>query len=258
MSSSDNEWEKWGISDPYFGVITNEKFRINKINDELKVDFFESGRIHVKNVLEVSRRYLDSNFLPKKILDFGCGVGRLIIPFSEIAENVVGLDISESMLKEAQKNCEEFSIKNVNLIKSDDNLSLLSGKFDLIHSFIVFQHINAERGLLIFKNLITLLEDGGICAIHFIYSHAKLGKDYRLPPFELKTNFYKLVKKHLKKKIIRNQPLSKDPEMQMNLYNLDELLLIIQSKGIKNININFTNHDDVLGVFLYFQNNKED
>ena len=45
----------------------------------------------------------------------------------------------------------------------------------------------------------------------------------------------------------------KDPEMQMNLYNLDEIMLVIQSLAITKVHLEFTNHDGVLGAFLYFQ-----
>lgn len=193
------EWEKWGKNDPYYGVITNEKFRKYYLSEESKKDFFDSGKRHIRNVIDVSRCFLDQDFSQKKVLDFGCGVGRLLIPFSEIAEHVVGLDVSESMLKEAVNNYIKYSKQNITLIKSDDNLSLLDGYYDLIHSFIVFQHMTVERGIQIFLNLLGHLEDGGICTIQFIYSHAILGKKYHLlskeqPNFKL----FKNVKSRLR------------------------------------------------------------
>lgn len=32
--TSDADWKKWGATDPYFGVITHEKFRGKNLNDE--------------------------------------------------------------------------------------------------------------------------------------------------------------------------------------------------------------------------------
>lgn len=260
--NSDAEWEKWGEKDPYFGVITIEKFRNRNLSKESKMEFFNSGREHVRNVIEVSRRFLDSGFSPKKVLDFGCGVGRLVMPFCEIVEQVVGLDVSESMLKEALNNCNEYSVQNVRLIKSDDKLSSLKGSYDLIHSFIVFQHIPVERGMHILTNLLSHLEDGGICAIQFIYSspysqwlsHATIGKQVKL---------FKKIKRQVKilMKIVRDLSETrkslnlsdKDAEIQMNLYNLDEILLLIQSLGTTNLHVEFTDNSGVLGVYLYFQ-----
>ena len=90
----------------------------------------------MKHIFDVCKNQLDQDFSPKRILDFGCGTGRLGIPFVETAEHVVGLDSSDSMLKGAYKNCKEYSLMNVSLFTSDDNLSALNGCFDFIHSFI--------------------------------------------------------------------------------------------------------------------------
>lgn len=170
--NTDIEWEHWGEREPYFGVLTDEKFRSRNITDETKEEFFETGKKHVDYVINICRTHFDQSFSPKRILDFGCGVGRLVIPFAGIGKCVVGLDVSESMLKEAARNCNVYSVGNVELVKSDDNLSSLSGRFDLIHSFIVFQHIPVERGRLILGKLLSHLEEGGICAIQITYSKA--------------------------------------------------------------------------------------
>ena len=102
--------------------------------------------------MEVCKRHLDPSFSPKSVLDFGCGTGRLVIPLAEIADYVLGLDVSESMLWEARKNCKAHALNNVQLLKSDDTLSCLDGCFDFIHSFIVFQHIPVKRGIRIFAS----------------------------------------------------------------------------------------------------------
>ena len=246
--NTDVEWEKWGKKDPYFGVLSHEKFRNQNLTDETKIAFFESGRSHIRHVIEVCRRHLDQNFFPKRALDFGCGTGRLVIPLAEMAEHVVGLDVSESMLNEALKNCNEYSAKNVSLLKSDDNLSSLDGCFNFIHSFIVFQHIPVERGRRIFANLLNHLEEGGICVVQFTYLKVIFGKSYGMPPAEL------LIKKTLARVKRFVQRLgSQDPEMQMNPYNINELLFIIQSVGVRNIHLEFTDHGGELGLLLFFQ-----
>jgi tRNA/tmRNA/rRNA uracil-C5-methylase (TrmA/RlmC/RlmD family) len=104
--STDIAWEEWGRRDPYFGVITNPKFRRSELNDHSKREFFESGQSHAHGVLTTIRRFIDPGFAPRTVLDFGCGVGRLLIPFAKVADEVVGLDVSPSMLKEARRNCE--------------------------------------------------------------------------------------------------------------------------------------------------------
>src|SRR6266404_4403273 len=132
--STDVAWEEWGRRDPYFGVITDPKFRSSGLNENSKREFFESGESHVHGVLATIRKHIDPGFTPRTVLDFGCGVGRLLVPFAKIADRVVGLDVSSSMLQEAQRNCDDRQLRNVRLFVSDDALSLLTGTFDLIHS----------------------------------------------------------------------------------------------------------------------------
>ena len=141
-------------------------------------------KTHINHVMEVCRRHLDRSFSPKRVLDFGCGTGRLVIPLAEMADYVLGLDVSDSMLLEAQKNCNAYALNNVHLLKSDDTLSCLDGCFDFIHSFIVFQHIPVKRGKRIFAKLLNHLADGGICAVQFTYSKAIFEKRNGMPPIE--------------------------------------------------------------------------
>ena len=261
---TDVEWEKWGKYDPYFAVITDEKFRSQNLTEKAKMEFFESGRSDINFVLDICRCHFDQSFSPKKVLDFGCGVGRLVIPFAEIAEHVVGVDVSDSMLKEARKNCNEYAVQNVTLLKSDDNLSFLDGEFDLIHSVIVFQHIPIERGRRIFTNLLNHLKERGICAIQITYSNAFFRESHGVPPAELPIKKLKnkvkrcvwscmeIVKRLVSSPVISESP-RQDPEMQMNPYNVNELFFLIQSAGIHNIYLTFTDHGGDLGVYLFFQ-----
>lgn len=146
-----------------------DKFRKDNLTDEAKEEFFSSGLSQINHMLENIRKHIDPLYAAKNALDFGCGVGRLIIPLSKVVNNVTGIDVSDSMLNEARKNCETQFVSNVSLLKSDDNLLLLNGKYDLIYSFIVFQHIPVKRGVGIFKNLLSRLENGGVCVIHFTH-----------------------------------------------------------------------------------------
>jgi len=52
------------------------------------------------------------------ILDVGCGTGRHAVELAKRGYRVTGIDISEQMLREAQKRCEEESV-SVKLIQAD-------------------------------------------------------------------------------------------------------------------------------------------
>jgi SAM-dependent methyltransferase len=246
--STDSEWEKWGKRDPYFGVFTDDKYRSKNLTEDALQDFFDSGRDHLNHVLQAVRHHFDHGFCPKRALDFGCGTGRVVIPLAGIAQQVVGVDVSESMLIEARNNCDRFSARNVALLKSDDDLTSLDGYFDFIHSFVVLQHIPVERGRRIFNNLMRHLAHGGICAIHVTYSKAKFRNHYGAVPMRKARDSLRGLKQ-----LVRRMLPNKDPEMQMNHYNVNELLFLMQESAIGNFFTEYTNHGGQLGLFLYFQ-----
>lgn len=97
-NDTDKEWEKFGKYDPYFGVLTHDKFHKINLTDENKEEFFKSGFDYIDDVLEKIRSHIDQSFTIKKALDFGCGVGRLVIPLANVAKEVTGVDVSDSML----------------------------------------------------------------------------------------------------------------------------------------------------------------
>ena len=250
--STDVAWEEWGRRDPYFGVITNQKFRRSEMDDRSKKEFFDSGESHVHGVLATIRRHIDPAFAPRTVADFGCGVGRLLIPFAKIADEVVGLDVSTSMLEEARRNCDEQGLRNVRLCASDDSLSGLRESFDLIHSCIVFQHIPRERGRAIFSKLLRHLRPGGVGAIHLTYSKTRFASTHGLAPALLPTAVSPGTDTPSSETPIPSIPDGADPEIQMNPYNVNEILFLMQCCGVQQLHIEFSDHGGELGVFLFF------
>lgn len=265
---TDAEWEKWGARDPYFGVLTHDCFRLDRMSAAAHHDFFETGRGHVLDLLTSCRRYFGSPFDPKRVLDFGCGVGRLLIPFAEVSSSVVGLDISESMLAEARRNCARFDVTNVELVRSDNELSAATGKFDLVHSAIVLQHIESERGLDIIAHLVGLVGSGGVVAIHVTYGrgygrchYGRVIPDppaYTPPPRtlyrRLRTGLGQLLWPRTAEKVsvsIDTHAAPRDPEMLIYHYDLSRIAFILQSAGATELYAQFTNHGGELGAMLF-------
>src|SRR5580704_8517953 len=91
---TDAEWEKWGQRDPYFGVLTDNRFRQKRLTADTKAEFFASGARDIDHVFQVCREHICPDFRPRSALDFGCGVGRLVIPLAALVEHVVGVDVS--------------------------------------------------------------------------------------------------------------------------------------------------------------------
>jgi SAM-dependent methyltransferase len=269
--STDQAWERWGTEDAYFGVLTNPMFRRAAMTPEAHAEFFRSGENHVSQVLETCRLHLDPAFVPRRVLDFGCGVGRLLIGFAQAAQHVVGVDVSASMLVEAQRNCTALGANNVVLLPSDDTLSAVEGSFDLVHSCIVLQHIEIERGRLLFKLLVERVQPGGIGALHVTFGLDQHAATFGQPPppsddaAPVPAGPLGQVKSQLRRTVLeplglRRPPataaptvVNPDPEMQMNFYNLSELMFILQRAGVSQVHTELTDHGGAMGAFLFFR-----
>ncbi|UWZ84240.1 class I SAM-dependent methyltransferase [Occallatibacter riparius] len=239
----DHAWEKWGAQDPYYGVLSDPRFRCNKLTDDSLKEFFATGQHHIEHMLETIRK-THSDFQPKRVMDYGCGVGRLLRPLSQIADTV-GVDISESMLNEAQKNCPEATLIH------PERLNSLAQNFDLIHSHLVFQHIPVRTGEGVLRQLVGLLSPNGIGVIHLTFLVRRLGR-LPIPVWDA------MQKMRGRSKLFHGLMNLKDgrpfnqPQMQMNNYNLNRIFAILRDANCSIFHVEFTS-DLFPGAVLYFK-----
>jgi 2-polyprenyl-3-methyl-5-hydroxy-6-metoxy-1,4-benzoquinol methylase len=257
-AKTDKAWEYYGKEDPYFGVLTQERYTTKQLSDEAKQEFFATGERYVDSILKTVRDHLDPSFRLTRALDFGCGVGRLALPLARVSDAVVGVDVSESMLAVAENNSKERGVANVTFVKSDDSLSRVSGRFNFVHSFIVFQHIPPNRGAVIFKRLIDLLQDDGIGVLHVTYSYAgtvRLGRRLLKAAKQSLPFFAGVVN------ILNGKPF-REPIMQMNEYDLNQLFRILQESDCHEVHVRFSETSvhghPFYGVSLYFRKKRLD
>lgn len=246
VESTDKAWRRLGQIDPYFAVVSHEQFRTESLNASARKQFFEMGEVHVAQIVEIIRRHIDSNFAPNNVLDYGCGVGRIVIPLARRFPRVVGVDISEGMINEAARNCAMYGVRNVDLI-SVKELDGKNEKFDFIHSFIVFQHIRPKRGEKIALHLINRLTDGGVGALHFVFARnanmlRKLWQKARA----------RVPLLHNLANVIQGRPL-RDPLMEMNAYDINRLLLFLYAAGCHSVYVRYSNHGGHIGAMLFFR-----
>src|SRR3954469_2750547 len=179
INNSDKDWERFGRTDPYFAVLTAPEFH-GRLSEAERARFFESGEAHIERVLSIIRDRLDPSFQPKSALDFGCGVGRLVLPLARRCARVTGVDVSTSMLAEARRNCEEAGATNVSLVESDDEISKISDSYDFVHTYIVLQHIPVERGEKLVRQLAKKLAAGGVGMFQVPYTGGRASVPGRL------------------------------------------------------------------------------
>lgn len=223
---TDRDWENWGAADPYFGVYSRERFRSGSMTSEARNEFFFSGEEHIARTLRELRDAFGDEPAVRSALDFGSGVGRLVIPLARRAERVTGVDISPSMIAEAKRNCAAAGIDNATFVESDDRISRVSDTFDLVHSYIVLQHIAWRRGRGILQALADRVGPGGYLAVQILTSRnasalvrGLVWLRYAFPPANWLRN------------IMRGRPV-REPAMQLHVYNLDESLYDLHSKGL--------------------------
>ncbi|MGB9721508.1 MAG: class I SAM-dependent methyltransferase [bacterium] len=100
------------------------------------------------------------------VLELGCGTGRILIPLARAGIKITGLDISEEMLKRAQKKIsqlEKSSQANVEVVHGDMRSFKFSKRFSLIFSaFRSFQSLlNKEEQDSCLEHAYQHLEENG-------------------------------------------------------------------------------------------------
>lgn len=164
---SDRSWDSFARSDPYWAVLTEERFRSSAMSLDDRRAFFDGGEAHVRALFAARDGLLGGAFPPRRALDFGCGVGRLLPSFARRCERVVGVDVAPAMIAEARANCLRLAISNVELTCDGGDLDSVAGDFDFIHSVLVFQHLAPARGERILARLCERLAPEGVAALHF-------------------------------------------------------------------------------------------
>lgn len=228
IQNTDQDWAKIGETDPYFGVLSHEAFRRSNMTDETRAYFWQTG------VDEIGR-YRDQlvhqfgEFSTSAALDFGCGVGRLSRALSAYADRVYGIDISPGMLAEAQigapENCTFSS-------------ALPDEQVDWINSMIVFQHIQPERGYMLFDALLNRLSLGGMLSVHFtIFKDRQGAMDHSLGGMHFSTFDGQKIRTVL--------PSVPNPgAMSMYDYDLNILIAMMVRRGVSKF---FMRHDNQAG-----------
>lgn len=241
------QWERYGALDPYYGVLSEPGFHHARLDTSAQERFFESGRRHVAETLAAIESAVGAGLECSVALDYGCGVGRLTLPLAERCERVYGVDVSPSMLREAERNAERMGLHNVEWVPAG-RLEELGGAYDLVQSFLVFQHIPVREGERIFAALVRGLRPGGVGSIQVALRprHRATGAFH----WTMKTVplAYNLVN------VARGREWSY-PHMQMNHYSLNRLGRLLAQAGIAKWHTHFLSglgrmsHDSAVIVF---------
>ncbi|OHE56484.1 MAG: hypothetical protein A2Z47_04170 [Thermodesulfovibrio sp. RBG_19FT_COMBO_42_12] len=156
-------WESLAQYDPMWAILSDPKKKGNKwdIND-----FLMTGEREIGDLISYFGNSLKRKGDRLVALDFGCGMGRLSLALAQYYEEVIGIDISETMINLANqildghssslKGRVTYRLNNSNSIPIEDN------KCDLIYSNIVLQHMNIDDALFYITEFVRVLKRDGL------------------------------------------------------------------------------------------------
>lgn len=228
---TDRDWERWGANSPYYGVLSAARFQDGQLDEAAEREFFASGEVHVQAVCEAIARREGKDWRPSLALDIGCGVGRLAIPLARRSENVIAIDVSPSMLEEVAHNCLRQKVSNLHTARSDDALTQVPAGADLVHSYLVLQHIHPRRGMRLLRQMADRVADGGYLGFQIYFAcnanpmvRALVQLRYRFAPMNWLRN------------VIRGRPVFEQP-MQLHVYPLGAVLRLLRVQGFPEVEV---------------------
>ncbi|MET0257944.1 MAG: class I SAM-dependent methyltransferase [Methylobacterium sp.] len=230
--SSDAIWQRYGESDPYYGVLTLDAYRKDNIGANRDA-FFASGERSVEQVLA----QVEAAVGPVRrghAVDFGAGVGRLSLPLGRRFARVSSVDISPGMLRELQSNATAQGVSN---LMPRTRVDEVAEPIDFAMSLIVLQHIDPQRGRDVILGLADRLAPGGVLALDVPIMSRRSRGWHLVRRLRDRLPFAQTVWNRL-----RGRP-AHDGGMQMNLYPVNEITEALFARGMASVTLLPTDPD---------------
>ena len=246
-SEPDPKWEAFAAREPYFAVLAAPKFLRANFTDAHASEFFGSGEALVDWMLRTIDLRLVPQFTPVSVLEYGCGVGRLVLPFARRVGSVTAVDRSPTMLGVARSQVVKNSgTGDVKFLKPNE-LFAESRKFDLVNCYLVFQRMAQDEGLALFERLLGCLGAGGIGVFQFPYRtttprvvDAVRWMRERVPGVNAIAN------------VVRGKSFA-DPAMVTHCYDLDNVLTLLHDASISETYVALEQQTGLAGAVFFVQ-----
>ena len=150
-------WEGSADWDAHRAIFDSEGVRDRATRD----DAFEQAGLEDAEFLA---RFLRPEM---RVLDVGCGIGRVIKPLAPLCGEIVGVDISARMIEQGQAYL--AGTPNARLVRSSgtDLSALADGSVDFAYSLIVLIHVDKRNAYRTFRELARVLAEGGQAFLQF-------------------------------------------------------------------------------------------
>nr|HQV30344.1 methyltransferase domain-containing protein [Calditrichia bacterium] len=147
-------------------AVENARYYVRSTDrNQSEAEFDGSGEQNVREYVLVDRELIapDGDLRNKRMLEIGCGIGRMTKHLATHFGEVVGIDVSGEMIRQGKSRLAD--VPNATLLETsgsdlgdfDDN------SFDFVFSFIVFQHIPDKAVIFNYiRETMRVLKKGGI------------------------------------------------------------------------------------------------
>lgn len=165
-----------------------------------------------------------SEITGQKILDCGCGTGRGAFKFALMGNEVMGIDISDSIIEVCKQNAANSRL-NINFLSCDcTNLPFEDNTFDVVTTSAALHHVeNINSALIEFKRV--LKKQGRLLFI------AEPKKAIIRPKWMIDRKEY--LSNRYDEQLIGKIPVNSNPDV--HIFDLKEFMGLIYSLGFENI-----------------------
>ncbi len=177
-------WEHLGETEPYWSVLTSEKFlHANIQHSSLIEEFYGTGKNDEAQIIKTLERNGIDHTSFTSCLEYGCGVGRVTRWLAEYFSVVYGYDISRVHLQVAErylagnKNIRNVVLKQVKRVRDLEDLP----RVDLIYSKIVLQHNPPPIIAFVIRQFVRALNAKGVAL--FQVPTYRLGYEFSLQKY---------------------------------------------------------------------------
>jgi 2-polyprenyl-3-methyl-5-hydroxy-6-metoxy-1,4-benzoquinol methylase len=243
-AAPDPRFEAFAAREPYFSVLTAPKFLRANFSADHEREFFESGEDFDRWIFWVIEQRLSPHFRPMSVLEYGCGPGRLAIPFARRPGSVTAVDRSRAMLDVAKLEANRHGAGHIDFLTTSEFFAS-ARKFDLVVCVHVLQRLPPDEGLSLIEALLDRIASGGIGVFHV--------------PFVTKTpglvRAARWAREHLPfvnglTNLARGRPFG-DPLIPSHTYHLDDVLRACDRKSIPAAHAVFEHEQELTSAYLF-------
>lgn len=169
-------WDAWGRTDPLFAILTNDAQR--RWGGWDLAEFFATGEKQIEAHISFVRN-LPGAPVGGRILDFGCGIGRLTQAFCHYFDECDGVDIAQSMIEQARQHNRHGARCRYHVNVAQDLRLFPDATFDFVYTSAVLQHMIPRYAKGYIREFFRVLKPGGMTCFE-LPSHLAISDP--LPP----------------------------------------------------------------------------